>query len=81
MTFTKLLFIALCSLLCGGQSTVDMALFAKSKESFCAVSGRWPTAPSHDTFSRLFRQLDPDAFRTAFQRFIASARAATTAWP
>ena len=27
--------------------------------------------PSHDTFSRLFRQLDPAQFRTAFQRFMA----------
>ena len=27
--------------------------------------------PSHDTFSRLFRQLDPEAFRAAFGRFMA----------
>jgi hypothetical protein len=27
--------------------------------------------PSHDTFSRLFRQLDPAQFRMAFQRFTA----------
>jgi predicted transposase YbfD/YdcC len=27
--------------------------------------------PSHDTFSRLFRQLDPEQFRAAFQRFMA----------
>jgi predicted transposase YbfD/YdcC len=29
-------------------------------------------APSHDTFSRLFRLLDPDQFRACFQRFMAS---------
>ena len=28
--------------------------------------------PSHDTFSRLFRLLDPDAFGAAFQRFMAA---------
>jgi predicted transposase YbfD/YdcC len=27
--------------------------------------------PSHDTFSRLFRNLDPDQFRDLFQRFMA----------
>lgn len=70
--FHELLFIALCSVLCGGQGAVDMALFAKSKEpflrGFLALANG---APSHDTFSRLFRQLDPEAFRAAFQRFVA----------
>ena len=32
--FHTLLFIALCSVLCGGQGAVDMAIFAKAKESF-----------------------------------------------
>lgn len=27
--------------------------------------------PSHDTFSRLFRNLDPEKFRASFQRFMA----------
>ena len=27
--------------------------------------------PSHDTFSRLFRLLDPEQFRGVFQRFMA----------
>lgn len=70
--FHELLVIALCSVLCGGQGAVDMALFARSKEPF--LRGFLTLAngvPSHDTFSRLFRQLDPEAFRAAFQRFIA----------
>ncbi len=70
--FHELLFIALCSVLCGGQGAVDMALFAKSKEPFLRrVLTLANGAPSHDTFSRLFRQLDPEAFRTAFGRFMA----------
>jgi len=71
--FHELLIIALCSVLCGGQGAVDMALFAKSKEPF--LRGFLLLAngvPSHDTFSRLFRQLDPEAFRAAFQRFMAT---------
>ena len=70
--FHELLVIALCSVLCGGQGAVDMALFARSKEPF--LRGFLTQAngvPSHDTLSRLFRQLDPEAFRAAFQRFMA----------
>jgi predicted transposase YbfD/YdcC len=64
--------IALCAVLCGGQGAVDMAEFAKAKEPF--LRGFLSLAnglPSHDTFSRLFRQLDPEQFRATFQRFIA----------
>jgi predicted transposase YbfD/YdcC len=71
--FHALLIIALCAVLCGGQGAVDMALFAKSKQSYLRSflpMARHP--PSHDTFSRLFRRLDPDQFRTTFQHFMAA---------
>jgi predicted transposase YbfD/YdcC len=70
--FHELLIIALCAVLCGGQSAVDMAQFAIAKEVY--LRGFLVLAnglPSHDTFSRLFRQLDPDQFRAAFQRFMS----------
>lgn len=71
--FHALLFIALCTVLCGGQGAVDMALFGKAKEPFLReVLDLKNGPPSHDTFSRLFRRLDPDQFRTAFQRFMAA---------
>jgi predicted transposase YbfD/YdcC len=64
--------IALCAVLCGGQGAVDMAEFAKAKEPFLRGFLKLTNGvPSHDTFSRLFRQLDPEPFRTAFQRFTA----------
>jgi predicted transposase YbfD/YdcC len=70
--FHELLMIALCCVLCGGQGAVDMALFAEAKEpflrGFLTLSNGFP---SHDTFSRLFRNLDPDQFRDSFQRFMA----------
>lgn len=70
--FHELLMIALCTVLCGGQGAVDMALFARSKEAFLRGFLKLANGvPSHDTFSRLFRQLDPMQFRTAFQRFMA----------
>jgi predicted transposase YbfD/YdcC len=58
--------------LCGGQGAVDMALFAKAKEPFLRGFLKLENGvPSHDTFSRLFRQLDPAQFQAAFQRFMA----------
>ena len=70
--FYELLMIALCTTLCGGQSAVDMALLAKAKEPFLRGFLKLANGvPSHDTFSRLFRQLDPAQFGAAFQRFMA----------
>ena len=70
--FHELPMIALCCVLCGGQGAVDMAVFAEAKEPF--LRGFLPLANgllSHDTFSRLFRNLDPDQFSDSFQRFMA----------
>jgi len=71
--FHTLLIIALCTVLCGGQGCVDMALFARAKEPFLREFLDLTNGPpSHDTFSRLFRHLDPEQFRVAFQRFMAA---------
>jgi DDE_Tnp_1-associated len=68
-----LLMIALCTVLCGGQNATDMAEFAKAKEPFLrGFLGLKNGLPSHDTFSRLFRLLDPAKFGAAFQRFMAA---------
>lgn len=70
--FHELLMIALCTVLCGGQCAVDMALFARAKEPFLRGFLKLEHGlPSHDTFSRLFRQIDPVQFGAAFQRFMA----------
>jgi len=70
--FLELLMIALCCVLCGGQGAVDMALFAEAKEPFLRSFLTLANGlPSHDAFSRLFRNLDPDQFRDAFQRPMA----------
>lgn len=73
----EVLFLALCASLCGAESCVDMALFAEAKEGllrrFLRLEGG---VPSHDTFSRIFRLLDPEQFHAAFQRFMAAFAAA-----
>ena len=71
--FHELLMIALCTVLSGGQGAVDMAVFAKAKQPFLRGFLKLENgAPSHDTFSRLFRLLDPAQFGAVFQRFMAS---------
>ena len=66
-----ILVIALCTILCGGETCTDMALFGQSKreflESFLPLRNG---IPSHDTFSRVFRLLDPEAFRRWFLGFM-----------
>src|SRR5215216_535065 len=70
---TEVLFIALAAMLCGAESCVDMADFGRAKESlFRQVLKLEHGTPSHDTFSRVFRALEPNAFEAAFRRFMAA---------
>lgn len=67
----EIVFIALAATLCGAQTCVEMALFARSKERFLREIVEMPHGPaSHDTFSRVFRLLDPQAFEAAFMGFV-----------
>src|SRR6266566_4300056 len=68
----EILMIALCAVLSGGQSAVDMAVFAEAKKDFLARFLQLKNGvPSHDTFSRMLRRLDPDQLRACFQKFVA----------
>jgi predicted transposase YbfD/YdcC len=67
----ELLIIALCTMLSGGEDCSDMAVFGEVKEPFLRQFLRLRHGtPSHDTFSRVFRLLDPKAFETCFTRFM-----------
>jgi hypothetical protein len=68
----EILMIALCTVLCGGQTAVDMAEFAEDKGEFLrGFLNLEHGPPSHDTFSRVLRLIDPNQFRGCFQRFMA----------
>lgn len=68
---TELVFIALLATLCGATGCCDMALFARIKEGLLrSVLTLKFGLPSHDTFSRVFRMLEPRAFEKVFQRFM-----------
>ena len=68
----EILMIALCTVLCGGETAVDMADFGEAKEGFLRRFLKLEHGiPSHDTFSRVFRFLDPDQFQACFMAFMA----------
>lgn len=69
----EVLFIALAAVLCGAKSCCDMALFGRAKEGL--LHQFLPLRhgiPSHDTFSRVFRLLNAQAFEAMFRRFMAA---------
>lgn len=67
----EILAIAVCAVLCDMNSFEDMAFWAEHKvawlKRFLKLEGG---IPSHDTFNRVFRILDPRAFEDAFRRWV-----------
>lgn len=65
-----IIFMALCATLAGAKTCFQIAEFVKAKEEFLGqLLALEHGVPSHDTFSRIFRMLDPQAFEAAFRRF------------
>src|SRR5258706_8082649 len=70
-----MLFVGLAATLCGAKSCVDIADFAAANEAELAeIVDLRHGARSHDSFSRLFRLLDPEEMAKAFARFVAALR-------
>jgi hypothetical protein len=70
---SELLFIAFAAVLCGAESCADMAEFGCAKAAALRQVLRLRHGiPSHDTFSRVFRLLDPVPFAAAFRKFTAA---------
>jgi predicted transposase YbfD/YdcC len=69
----EVLVIALAAVLCGAETCSDMAEFGQAKEGLLRLFLRLEHGiPSHDTFSRVFRLIEPEAFEAAFRRFMAA---------
>jgi predicted transposase YbfD/YdcC len=69
----EILFIALAAVLCGATSCSEMEEFGHSKEGLLRLVLRLEHGiPSHDTFSRVLRLLNPRAFEAAFRRFMVA---------
>lgn len=75
--FCEMLFIAFAAMLCGAKNCSDIWRFAQEKQEMLRqVLSLEHGIPSHDTFSALFRKLDPSAFAQAFARFMGHIAAA-----
>jgi predicted transposase YbfD/YdcC len=68
----EILTIALTATVCGAESCSDFADFAVDREDLFREFLRLENGvPSHDTFSRVFRLLDPAAFAACFGHFVS----------
>ena len=62
-----ILTITLCAVICGADDWVAVATFGETKEPWLRTFLALPNGiPSHDTFGRVFRLLDPDELRRCF---------------
>ena len=71
----EVLFLALAATLCGAKSCVEIAEFVDGREEdLKEIVSLRHGPPSHDTFSRVFRLLDPAELARAFTAFMAALR-------
>ena len=69
-----ILLIALCATLAGAEGFCDMAEWGAMKEGWLRTFLDLPGGiPSHDTFERVFRRLDPQELHACFLRWLESA--------
>jgi len=62
-----ILTITVCAVICGADDWVAVATFGRVKETWLRTFLALPNGiPSHDTFGRVFRRLDPDELRRCF---------------
>lgn len=63
--------IALCAVICGADTWVEIAQFGRMKEAWLRNFLALPAGiPCHDTFGRVFARLDPEAFERCFLAWI-----------
>jgi predicted transposase YbfD/YdcC len=66
-----IIIIAICGVICGADGWVGIEEFGKAKEEWLTGLLQLPNGiPSHDTFGRVFAQLDPKQFETSFVEWV-----------
>lgn len=65
--------IAICAVICGADTWVDIESYGRAKVKWLKRFLELPNGiPSHDTFARVFAQLDPEQFQQSFLKWIKS---------
>jgi predicted transposase YbfD/YdcC len=71
--------IAICAVLCGADTWVDIAAFGHAKRDWLASFLALPNGiPSHDTFGRVFAALDPTQVEAGFRSWVATVAELTS---
>jgi len=66
----SILSIAICAVLCGADNWVDIEMFGQAKQAWFETFLELPHGiPSHDTFGRVFRHINPEAFERCFSEW------------
>lgn len=68
---SDLIVMMVAASLCGAGCATEFALFADARKDVLNRLIDYDQAPSHDTFSRILRVLEPEAFSQAFRAFAA----------
>lgn len=73
-----ILIIAICAVICGADSWVDIEMFGKSKLEWLKTFLKLPNGiPSHDTFGRVFAALNPVEFENSFMEWVQAIQQLT----
>ena len=76
----ELLYIALCAMVAGADSFVEIEEWGVARLYWLQQRLELPGGiPSHDTFSRVFAKMDPEAFGKSFLAWVAALRPAAAA--
>ena len=70
--------IAICGVICGADSWVDIAMFGESKQEWFKGFLELPNGiASHDTFGDVFSRLDPVQFQECFMEWVRAVNELT----
>jgi predicted transposase YbfD/YdcC len=73
-----ILTIAICAVICGADSWVAIELYGCTKYEWLKTFLELPNGiPSHDTFARVFAQLNPQQFQECFLNWIKTVQKIT----